>query len=613
MYEDTDRRDGFLDPLSMLRDGASEQIEFESPEVASLDVKHVAKVVGADLVGIAPFDDRWTYTERFSVQSGGRQAERSARRPDPRRRDRAVDGPRPHPHRPVGVGRHGDRAGLLARLGRAVDDRPVHPQPRISGDPVNERHRPGDPVRARSRSRRVRAARAVDHSRSSAHACGSARSSPTCRSPATIPSRSVSNDSARAAASAPMPAPPRRFPAGSRPPSVHNTSNITGVRKWSVDGVEVLRILVEGEHRLLGLHPGLPIQPRLLQAVEPMVGEARSSLPQVGAATRRTSGTRQTSAAQTLVAEFVALGLPRARPTAPTHLACENLKSCWSSKMPRSSRFNATVPPCCAKRSTRTGSDGSPKASNTTATIPASGPTGTRIRSSSVGFWTDYVTWKDIPEYRQVVFESGLGQVAAQLMQSKNGAVLSRARVDQGTRRLRAHALASRPAVLLGRRRPERQYVDRPRLGARRHGATVRRRFPSLEPMVHSAQVHRPHAVRRRKRSLRTAARHRRSDRRAARRTPACCRSRSSPATWSCSTTAPCTMRPATCRNRHLGERSACGGSATMPCGRSVHGRCHHRSSPTACESATNSTKGDSRSSPGDTIAWRGAVAASTW
>jgi ferredoxin len=71
MYEDDDRRDGFLDPLSMLRDGASERIEFGSPADATRDVKHVSKVVGADLVGIAPYDERWVYTERFSVRTGG--------------------------------------------------------------------------------------------------------------------------------------------------------------------------------------------------------------------------------------------------------------------------------------------------------------------------------------------------------------------------------------------------------------------------------------------------------------------------------------------------------------------------------------------------------------
>jgi len=37
----------------------------------------------------------------------------------------------------------------------------------------------------------------------------------------------------------------------------------------------------------------------------------------------------------------------------------------------------------------------------------------------SVGFWSDYVTWKNVPEYRQVVFDSDLGQIAAQLMKSR--------------------------------------------------------------------------------------------------------------------------------------------------------------------------------------------------
>ena len=37
----------------------------------------------------------------------------------------------------------------------------------------------------------------------------------------------------------------------------------------------------------------------------------------------------------------------------------------------------------------------------------------------SVGFWTDYVTWRSVPEYERVVFESGLGDVAAQLMESE--------------------------------------------------------------------------------------------------------------------------------------------------------------------------------------------------
>ncbi len=36
----------------------------------------------------------------------------------------------------------------------------------------------------------------------------------------------------------------------------------------------------------------------------------------------------------------------------------------------------------------------------------------------SVGFWSDYVTWRDVPEYGAAVFHSGLGAAAATLMRS---------------------------------------------------------------------------------------------------------------------------------------------------------------------------------------------------
>jgi len=70
MYEAADRRDGFLDPLSMLRDGADDKLEPESPEIAAAQIKDVAKVFGADLVGITEHDERWIYTERYSSQTG---------------------------------------------------------------------------------------------------------------------------------------------------------------------------------------------------------------------------------------------------------------------------------------------------------------------------------------------------------------------------------------------------------------------------------------------------------------------------------------------------------------------------------------------------------------
>ncbi len=36
----------------------------------------------------------------------------------------------------------------------------------------------------------------------------------------------------------------------------------------------------------------------------------------------------------------------------------------------------------------------------------------------AVGFWSDYVTWPDVEQYRKVVFESLLAQLAGRLMES---------------------------------------------------------------------------------------------------------------------------------------------------------------------------------------------------
>jgi len=74
MHEGDDRRDGFLDPLSMLRDGAAEQVDCGTPAEAARLLKHAAQTAGADIVGIAAYDERWTYTERFSAQSGKAKA-----------------------------------------------------------------------------------------------------------------------------------------------------------------------------------------------------------------------------------------------------------------------------------------------------------------------------------------------------------------------------------------------------------------------------------------------------------------------------------------------------------------------------------------------------------
>jgi reductive dehalogenase len=72
MYEESDgRRDGFLDPLSMLREGAEEKLPPSTPEAGATDIKKVSKTFGADLVGITGYDERWVYTERFSHRTEG--------------------------------------------------------------------------------------------------------------------------------------------------------------------------------------------------------------------------------------------------------------------------------------------------------------------------------------------------------------------------------------------------------------------------------------------------------------------------------------------------------------------------------------------------------------
>ncbi len=69
-----ERRDGFLDPLSMLRDGPEDVLAPESPEVGAAETKRIAKLFGADMVGITAFDERWVYTERFSADTGKAKA-----------------------------------------------------------------------------------------------------------------------------------------------------------------------------------------------------------------------------------------------------------------------------------------------------------------------------------------------------------------------------------------------------------------------------------------------------------------------------------------------------------------------------------------------------------
>ncbi|MEZ4717892.1 MAG: reductive dehalogenase [Caldilineaceae bacterium] len=66
LKEDEDRREGFSDEFSLYREVASVQQTMGTPAAAATEIKQVARLFGADLVGITGFDERWLYTQKFS-------------------------------------------------------------------------------------------------------------------------------------------------------------------------------------------------------------------------------------------------------------------------------------------------------------------------------------------------------------------------------------------------------------------------------------------------------------------------------------------------------------------------------------------------------------------
>lgn len=66
LKEGENRREGFLDPFTVHREGPNQRVPVESPEAMSREVKHVARVFGADLVGITGYDERWVYSHAYS-------------------------------------------------------------------------------------------------------------------------------------------------------------------------------------------------------------------------------------------------------------------------------------------------------------------------------------------------------------------------------------------------------------------------------------------------------------------------------------------------------------------------------------------------------------------
>lgn len=66
LKEDQNRREGFSDEFSLYRDVASVQQAMGTPDEAAAEIKQVARLFGADLVGITGYDERWLYTQKFS-------------------------------------------------------------------------------------------------------------------------------------------------------------------------------------------------------------------------------------------------------------------------------------------------------------------------------------------------------------------------------------------------------------------------------------------------------------------------------------------------------------------------------------------------------------------
>lgn len=64
-----DRKEGFFDIFTAHEDGWPEPYPFESPQVATDNLRKVANFIGAGLVGVCANDQRWLYSHRYSEQT----------------------------------------------------------------------------------------------------------------------------------------------------------------------------------------------------------------------------------------------------------------------------------------------------------------------------------------------------------------------------------------------------------------------------------------------------------------------------------------------------------------------------------------------------------------
>jgi len=69
MRDGDDRREGFLDPYTVIREGPGSTLPVSSREEMAREIKYAARTLGADLVGITRNDERWLYTHGYSREN----------------------------------------------------------------------------------------------------------------------------------------------------------------------------------------------------------------------------------------------------------------------------------------------------------------------------------------------------------------------------------------------------------------------------------------------------------------------------------------------------------------------------------------------------------------
>lgn len=67
--ETDDRKEGFFDTFTAIDAGWPEPYPFESPAAASANLKKAAKSMGAGILGVCEYDERWVYSARFSEKT----------------------------------------------------------------------------------------------------------------------------------------------------------------------------------------------------------------------------------------------------------------------------------------------------------------------------------------------------------------------------------------------------------------------------------------------------------------------------------------------------------------------------------------------------------------